>query len=72
MTDDTLRALYVLAADYHSGQWSRCYRLLSRLVNLLHRRNAHFETILGTGADWDAIRQSAAYAKYQPLAERYF
>jgi len=30
---DLYGALYMLCSRYHSGQWSRGYRILSRLVN---------------------------------------
>jgi len=31
MTFDTLAGLYVYCMDYHSGQWSRLYRIMSKI-----------------------------------------
>ena len=31
MSFDTMAGIYVYCADYHSGQWSRLYRLMSRI-----------------------------------------
>ncbi len=33
MNPTLIRALYHLASDWHSGQWSRGYRLLCRTYN---------------------------------------
>lgn len=32
MNPDFIFALYVFCCDYHSGQWSRGYRILSRIA----------------------------------------
>lgn len=32
MSIDKLAGIYVYCMDYHSGQWSREYRILSRIV----------------------------------------
>jgi hypothetical protein len=31
MSFDLLAGIYVYCADYHEGQWSRLYRLMSRI-----------------------------------------
>jgi hypothetical protein len=36
---DLVTALYVLCNDYHSGQWSRGYRLLSRINRRYRPKN---------------------------------
>jgi len=33
MKANLIRALYRLSSDWHSGQWSRGYRLLCRVYN---------------------------------------
>ena len=35
MDNNTLTTIYVFCSDYHSGQWSRGYRLLCRIHNYL-------------------------------------
>lgn len=37
MHPDLVRAVYHLAADWHSGQWSRGYKLLCRVYNYAQR-----------------------------------
>ena len=37
MTEDETRALYWFTSDYHSGQWSRGYRLACKAYRRLHR-----------------------------------
>lgn len=71
MTNNTLRALYVLAADYHSGFGSRGYRFMCHVTRLLNRRGLGASPVAGT-LDWDAVRAFPEYARYQPLAERLF
>lgn len=34
---ELVATLYVLCMDYHSGQWSRGYRLLSRITSRYRR-----------------------------------
>jgi hypothetical protein len=75
LTDDTLRALYVLAADYHSGFGSRGYRFMCHVTRLLNHRGlgASPDRYLGAGRlGWGAVRRFPEYTRYLPLAERYF
>lgn len=75
MSDNTLRALYVLAADYHSGFGSRGYRFMCHVTRLLNRRDigASPADYLARGAlGWDAVRNFPEYSRYQAMAERYF
>ena len=44
MDFETLAGIYVYCADYHGGQWSRLYRLMSRIRMRL------------TDSAWKAIR----------------
>lgn len=37
MKPNLIRALYRLSSDWHSGQWSRGYRLLCRVYNYAQR-----------------------------------
>lgn len=42
MTDkrfDLITALYAFCCDYHSGQWSRGYKILSRIQSRYQPRN---------------------------------
>lgn len=39
MSFDTLAGIYVYAMDHHSGQWSRLYRLLSKIHAKFRRRS---------------------------------
>jgi hypothetical protein len=64
LTDADMAALYVLAADWHSGMTSRGYRLLSRLPNLLLNRGLAFEH--------ETVRESPEYARWQPMAQSLF
>jgi len=54
LNDDSLVALYNIACDWHSGQWSRGYRLLCHARRLLERRGINLETPADPGylADW--------------------
>lgn len=36
---DLIAAIYLFCADYHSGQWSRGYRILSRIETRYRPRN---------------------------------
>jgi hypothetical protein len=60
MNPDMIRAIYQLANEYHSGQWSRGYRLLCRVQQYARRH----------GIDLD--RETRASQKlYRQLAKRY-
>lgn len=43
MTTTLVRALYHLAAEWHSGQWSRGYRLLCRVQRYARRHGIAVE-----------------------------
>lgn len=64
MTTNDLIALRVFAADYHSGQWSHGYRLLSLTYLALRRRG--IERI--DDMTWQHARSSTLY---QYLARAY-
>lgn len=57
---ELVSTLYVLCADYHSGQWSRGYRILSRITTRYNPRLSD--------SHWKEIRESELYTT---LAERY-
>lgn len=68
MKPDFLFALYVFCADYHSGQWSRLYRLSCRLASQYRVRlsdNAWRE-IRDGGDEW-----YEAHEFYNELVARY-
>lgn len=60
MKPDVIRAIYTLAYEYHSGQWSRGYRLLCR-TRVYARKHA---------IDLD-IETRASRRLYHKLAARY-
>lgn len=75
MSDNTLRALYVLAADYHSGFGSRGYRFMCHVTRVLNKRGigaSPADDIARGRLGWDAVRSFPAYTRYAPLAQRYF
>lgn len=48
MNPDFIFALYVFCMNYHSGQWSRGYRILSRISKRgISLRDSHIEAIQG-------------------------
>ena len=59
MSFDKLAAIYVFCANYHSGQWSRLYRLMCRISATLSD-NAWEAIQDGTGRaaeDWEDARE---------------
>lgn len=54
MSFDTIAAVYVWCSDNHSGQWSRGYRIMSRIAKL--RINL-------TDNAWEAIQHGTGRAK---------
>ena len=64
MSFDKLAGIYVYCMDYHEGQWSRLYRILSRISKKeLNLRDSSIEEVR-TG-DWEE-----AHEVYQHLKER--
>lgn len=60
------RVLYHLTADYHSGQWSRGYRLLCRCQRRL-KRNQRFPSVY-----WECLSMGVEERRlYDELATRY-
>ena len=59
---DRYGALYLLCSRHHSGQWSRGYRLLSRLVTAGYSPGA---TVSNNGFESDAMRDY--YRRWYPL-----
>ena len=57
---DVVKAIYAIAYEYHSGQWSRGYRLLCRVQRYARKH----------GIDLDA-ETSASRKLYHTLAARY-
>ena len=68
MNYDTLAGIYTYAMDHHGGQWSRLYRLMSRIR--FHASDSAFAAIQGNRharkergisaeqwAEWEAARQ---------------
>lgn len=62
--EDKIRALYWFASDYHSGQWSRGYRLLCVADRALERN----------GHNWDRFQSplgKTGSAYYEHLVKHY-
>ncbi len=57
---DLIRALYTLAYEHHSGQWSRGYRLLSRVQRYARKHSIDLD-----------CETRASRRLYQQLAARY-
>jgi hypothetical protein len=53
MSFDKLAAVYVWCANNHTGQWSREYRIMSRIV----KRGLHL-----TDSAWEAIQDGTGRA----------
>lgn len=70
MSFDLKAALYVYAMDYHTGQSSRLYRILSRLSGSLHLSDSSISTIRGEaeGRHWYGWEESNRI--YQDLVRR--
>jgi len=70
MNPDFLFALFVFCQDYHSGQGSRLYRILSRLSSGRYRISlndaAYHEIRQGDGMNW-----YWAGEYYKELVEKY-
>lgn len=64
MDFDTLAGIYVYAADHHGGQWSRLYRLMSR-INMRLPDSAWHAIRDGGDPDWEH-----AHDVYRHLAAR--
>ena len=48
MNPDFTFALYVFCTDFHSGQWSRLYRIMSRIASRgIQLRDSHIYAIQG-------------------------
>lgn len=60
MNPDVIRAIYQLAYEYHSGQWSRGYRLLCRVQRYARRHDIDLD-----------CHTRASERLYQKLAARY-
>jgi hypothetical protein len=79
MNLDFIFALYVFCMDYHSGQWSRGYRLLSRIESRYRPRlsDSAIHAIQGNRhtrrneqvCGWDEWESSRIY--YRELKRRY-
>lgn len=53
MSHDTILGLYVYAMHFHGGQWSRLYRLLSRIESRYRPRiTSHTEHSVARGGEW--------------------
>lgn len=71
MSFDKFAALYVWCANYHTGQWSREHRILSRIAKRgLRLTDSAWEAIQdGTGRA--AEEWSYAHSIYRTLQERH-
>jgi hypothetical protein len=58
---DLMLTLFVLCQDYHSGQWSRGYRILSRIYS-------RYKNPSVSDMGYDEIRKSSLYNE---LATKY-
>lgn len=61
MNSDYIFALYVFCMDYHSGQWSRLYRIMSRIsARGIQLRDSHIAAIRhgrdDRGNEWESAR----------------
>lgn len=52
-----ITALYALCSDYHSGQWSRGYRILSRIETSYRPRNLPDSEKIQSSDDWEEARE---------------
>jgi hypothetical protein len=81
MNPDFVFALYVFCADYHSGQWSRGYRLLSQITRrygphlsdsawlaIQGNRHTRHERALST-ATWEEWQEARSF--YRQLKRKY-
>lgn len=68
MSADFTFALYVFCQDYHSGQWSRLYRIMSRIVKRgIQLQDKHADAIrYGNNEEW-----SEAHEYYRQLEMKY-
>lgn len=74
MNPDFIFALYAFCSDYHSGQWSRGYRILSAIVSRYDPslRDAHLYSIQGNRHKRKEENISAAAWDEWETARRYY
>lgn len=72
MNPDFTFALYVFCMDYHSGQWSRLYRILSKLGSQyrVSLRDSHIAAIR-RGKDDPGNELETARTYYRELKRKY-
>jgi len=64
---DLISGLYAFVCHYHSGQWSREYRILSRITTRYNPRNIPIEAIAeNNNTDWQEASEV-----YQRLVKNY-
>ena len=61
-----IMALYILCSEYHSGQWSRGYRLMSRIATRYRPEGVPTMARLAYSDEWADV-----YEKYLELKEQY-
>lgn len=69
MTDNRfnlIAALYAFCTHYHSGQWSRGYRIFSRIITRYNPRNIPCELIMNGDEEWEE-----SHLIYQKLVNKY-
>ena len=78
MNPDFIFALYVFCSNYHSGQWSRGYRILSRISSRgISLRDSHIKAIEGnrhtrrevSASCWEEWEAARTY--YRQLKRKY-
>lgn len=74
MNPDFIFALYVFCANYHSGQWSRGYRIMSRISQRgIRLSDSAWHAIEGNrhskNAAWDEWESARTY--YRQLKRKY-
>lgn len=63
---DFITALYAFCCHYHTGQWSRGYRILSRIEALYRPHNIPIERIANGHDEW-----IDAHEIYNELVKKY-
>jgi hypothetical protein len=71
MSLDLTFALYVFCSDYHSGQSSRLYRILSRITSRGIRISDHAEAAIRRGKNDPGNEWEQARTYYRQLKRKY-
>lgn len=71
MSTDFTFALYVFCMDYHSGQWSRLYRIMSRISSRGIQLSDGDEAAIRRGKDDPGNEWETARTYYRQLKRKY-